>query len=309
MKIINCDDAVIEKIPNIMELVYQLFGEKDVTVFATLDEKDLGFIVRAEERCVFINNKGEYTLFTVDENDDLYAVGKKDYTVVFSDSLCFVSQDKESSLAIKPLAKPDEDDYDGMVRFLQYDKKNDVMCEIDYQQMYREHNGFAPIYSFHTKRIDRVYIDEKFEKKKERPGLLPRRAKYFSKMMFKEGELGYDICALKEFGLVEFLSKGPYQLVRDNEIVRYSKTYAIDFSGVYRDPWPFGKDYTEDDIKALIQQFGFESEIPEEFLTIYNGGDRTIQTIKEVVGLMKEVQPLLEKPENNRMCLILRAEK
>lgn len=309
MKIINCDEEVLSNLSNIMELVYSVFGDNDLAVFATLEGKNLGFIVRNGEKCMFINHEGKYTMFSVDENEELYAVGKKDYSVVFDSALCFVGNSKESSLVINELSQPDEDDYTGVVRFLQYDRETDTMCEINYQQMYREHNGRAPIYSFHTKLIDRAYIDEQYSKRKERPGLLPRRARYFSKTAFEEGEIGYDISAIKDYGLVEFLSKGSYNLIREREVVKYTKAFARGFDGSLRDPWPFGRQYTEGDVKEIIGQYGFATEIPDDFLRIYNGEDQTVEMVKELVRLMKELKPELEKEENHNKLMILRMEK
>lgn len=309
MKIINCDDEVIAQIPNIMNFVYEAFGEQDVAVFATLEDNKLGFIIRAGENCMFINYKGEQTYFSLNENEDLYAVGKDEYTVVFDSVLCFVNKDQESSLDLVQLSEPDEDDYTGMVRFLQHDRKTNTMCEINYQQMYREYNGQAPIYSFHTEKIDRAYITEDYDKQKDKTGLLSRKCHYFSKVVFKEGHIGYDISAIKDYGLFEFLSKGSYNLIREPEVEKYTKAIVRCSNGTLFDPWPFGREYSEKDVKEIIESHGFKSEIPEEYLRIYNGGDSTVQMAKELVRLMKELKPELEKPENSRMCLLLSMEK
>ena len=72
MKIIKCTDDVIQKLPNVLGLIYEVFGERDVVVFATLDKnKELGFVARVNEQCLYINNRGEYTLFALNNEEEL----------------------------------------------------------------------------------------------------------------------------------------------------------------------------------------------------------------------------------------------
>ena len=306
MKIIDCDDHVIEQLPNIMNLVYEIFGEKDIAIFAVLDGNDLGFIARVGEDCLFINNKGDYTLFKLNENEDLLAITTEQFVVYYGDVLCFVVGDKEYSVSINRNDELDEDGYDGLVEFRQYDKSKDIMCIINYQHMYRMRDGKVPIYGFHTKRLSQVYIDEEYSKKKLKScGFLPKTSKYYGSFSFNEGEIGYDIIAIKDYGLVSFLKRGAYDLIRESTIKSFSRCYTIDFSGNYRDIWPFGRIYTEDEIKEQIESYGFLSEIPTQMLEVYNDQSKDVELIKQLVLLMKEIKPLLSKPENSRKKLLL----
>ena len=74
---------------------------------------------------------------------------------------------------------------------------------------------------------------------------------------------------------------------------------------IYRDIWPFGRIYTEDEIKEQIESYGFLSEIPTQMLEVYNDQSKDVELIKQLVLLMKEIKPLLSKPENSRKKLLL----
>lgn len=311
MKIVNCDEEIIGHVAKISKILYAIYGEQDVIVFPTLEEGNkLGFISRLGELCAFINYKGEYTLFSLDENDDVLAVSKDGMTVVFGEVVKIIKDDKEYAIGIDKLDEVDMEGYDGCVTFTQYDKDQDVMCRLDYQQMYRDYDGRVPIYSYHTKKVNRAYIKENYSKPgTDRIGFLPRSDKFFDKMTFCAGELGYKITAFKEYGLYEFLTKGAYNLLRTNEVVRFAKVAAISGNGNYIELWPLDKGYTEDEILDLIKQYGFETEVPEELLTIYNGGNRDIQLVKELAKLMKELKPELDKEEHHDKCMILELRK
>lgn len=39
MEIVKCTDDIIQKLPNVLGLIYEIFGERDVIVFATLNKQ------------------------------------------------------------------------------------------------------------------------------------------------------------------------------------------------------------------------------------------------------------------------------
>lgn len=309
MKIVNCDQEIIDNIPKIMELLYNIFGEEDIELFATLDEtKKLGFIGRVRQNCVFINYKGEYTLFTLDEENKLLSVRENGYNVCFGEKTYLVDDNGVEHLVdIGPYPEIDEEGYDGCVIYKQYNPNSDVMCELRFQHNIRHVGDVIPIYYYHLKEIDTVYIDEKYNATPGyRAGLLPRRAKYFSKVAYEEGSIGYDLMAINDYGLLAFLLKGSYQLHREERPVRYVKSRYITREGNYGDTWPFAKQYTIDDIEALLKEYGFNKEIPSFMLDIHNQNDSTIKMIAGLVDEMNRVNGLLDKPENSNMRLTLK---
>ncbi len=311
MKIIKCTDDVIQKLPNVLGLIYSIFGDSDVVVFATLDkENNLGFVARVSDQCVFINHKGEYTLFGLNSDEELDRIRINGY-VAFMDDLYFTdASDKEYRLQMLPLSSPDTDGYDGYISFKQYDPSIDTFCEINYQQMYREVNGKAPIYGFRTQEIDGVYIDEKYNKSKGYiKGLpLPKRAKYYTKAAFEEGQMGYDWIKIKDYGLEEFLANRNIATGRNRE-VRYVKSSYVRLDGSYGDLWPFAHQMKREEIDEIIKGYGFLSEVPSLFIDIYNGSNYTLNEIQEIVAEMKAIRPILDTPEGADMGMTLSLSK
>lgn len=311
MKIIKCTDDVIQKLPNVLGLIYEVFGERDVVVFATLDKnKELGFVARVNEQCLYINNRGEYTLFALNNEEELDRIRIDGY-VAFMDNLYFTdSDDKEYVLEMSKLEIPDTDGYDGCIRFKQYDPKIDTFCEINYQQMYREVNGKAPIYGFRTQEIDGVYIDEKYKDSKGyfRGLPLPKRAKYYTKAAYNDGEMGYDWIKIKDYGLAEFLANRNITTGRDRE-VRYVKSSYVRLDGSYGDLWPFAHQMKREEIDEIIKSYGFLTEVPSVLLDIYNGSNYTLNEIQEIIAEMKAIRPVLDTLEGADMGMTLSLSK
>lgn len=221
-------------------------------------------------------------------------------------------KDKEYRVQMLPLVQPDTDGYDGCISYKQYDPESDTLCEINYQQMYREVDGKAPIYSFRTREIDGVYIDEEYTKSKGYiKGLpLPRRAKYYTKAAYEPGEIGHDLINIKDYGLVNFLSMANNIAVeREHRAVRYVKSSYTRMDGSYGDLWPFAHQMKREEIDEIIRSYGFTTEIPSLFIDVYNGYDYTVNAIQEITAEMKKLRPILENDAETDMCIALRLSK
>lgn len=306
VQIADIDEETLQKVPHVIELLYEIFGEKTIGLFAVLVDNELGFVGRDGGNCVYIHKNG-YNHFTLKENEEIGAIRKGKLEMYFGDDVYFVDENKiEQHLELCSFAEPDPDDYDGCVSYTQYNPKNDTSCEIRYQHMYREIGGRPIIYSFHTQKIDCLYINEEYTKKsKPRRGILPKRAKYYTKVEFDDREIGYKITGIREYGLMNFLERGPYELQMESNVIRYAKTQFIDSEGNYRDIWPLGEQLKTEEIIDLIGSYGFHTSIPEELIEIYNGRDDLINAILEIVQGMKEVsKELKEKEESERFAIL-----
>ena len=284
-KIIECDDDVVSKIPNVMNILYDVFGKEDIKMFAILSDDKLCFLARCENGCVYIDKDNNPIYFSVDEEDNLISVYIEPFQVYFSDNFYLIDENNhEHVLNFYSLPVPDDEGYTGCISYKQYDPQNDVLCELRYQQMYNE-GSFNKVYHFHTKVIDAVYIDEKYKNSKNyHVGLLPRRAKYFKSLKFDYEQIGYKLMAINEFGLTRVLHEGAYNLYKERDVKEQLKN---------------------EEIVDLIKQYGFNSEIPKDIIDIYNGENETVKLVKDLIDKVKEVKKELDKPENSRMCLTL----
>lgn len=306
IQITNIDSETLQEIPNVIELLYEIFGPKTIALFAVVVNNELGFIGRDGGNCVYIHKDG-YNNFTLDQNENLGALRKDGLEIFFGDDIYFVDENKiEQYVDLCSMSEPDQDEYDGYVSYKQYNSANDTLCEMRFQHMYREIDGKPIIYGYHTKKIDCLYIDEDYTKM-PRPtkGILPKRAKYYTKVEFDDDMIGYKMSVLREHGLAEFLEKGPYKLEKDRKLVRYAKTQLIDLDGNYRDFWPLGEQLKTEELLELIKSYGFRTELPYQLIDIYNGRDNLVNTIQEIVEQMKVVSKKAKENEETDQFAIL----
>lgn len=168
--------------------------------------------------------------------------------------------------------------------------------------MYYETNGYAPIYGIRTNEIDGVFIDENYTKaKKGLKGLpLPKEAKYYTKVAYSFGEIGYKWIKVKDCG---------DNSTEEERKVRYVKASYRRLDGTFGDLWPFAPQMKREEIENIIKSYGFKTEIPNLILNVYNGVDQTLKKVEQIVDEIKRVMPLLEESENANMCLTLRLSK
>ena len=306
VQIVEMTEELISNVPHVIELLYELYGAKTIGLFAVIVDDKLGFVGRLGADCVYIHDKG-YNRFTLNAKEELGAIGLDGLDVFFGDSIYFVSKDKiEHHIDLLPLSQIDTDDYDGCVSYKQYNPLNDTLCEIRYQHMYREIDGRPIIYSYHTKKIDCLYIDEDYTKKgTPNKGILPKRSKYYTKVEFDDDMLGYKLTGIREYGLLEFLEKGPYQLQMERNLIRYARTKYIGSDGNYHDFWPLGEQLKPDELEQLIKNYGFNIEPLWQMIEIYNGRSEIVDIIQSIVKEMKPISEDMKNIRDTNKCALL----
>lgn len=306
VQIINISEETLQNIPHIFERLYKLFGTKTIALLAVVVDNEIGFIGRDGGNCVYITKNGCYP-FTINLEEDLYYLEKDNFKLYFDNGLCIIDENNiEQHISLEKLDEPDNEEYDGTVSYRQYNPANDTLCEIRYQHMYREIDGRPIIYGYHTRKVDYLFIDEDYTKKgKIEKGVLPSRSKYYSRVEFDDDTLGYKLAGIREYGLLEFLEKGPYNLQMGREVVRYSKVKYIDDEGNYHDFWPLNEQIKNEDLEEMIKSYGFRTEIPWQLIEMYNGRDNILNTILEIVKQMKVISKEVKESDESSKVAIL----
>ena len=306
VQIIEITEDLLPKVPHVIELLYELYGAKTIGIFAVLVDGKLGFVGRDGANCVYIHDEG-YNRFTLNEQEELGALDIDEYDVFFGDEVFFVSKDgNEHYIELVQLSEVDQDDYDGYVSYKQYNPDNDTLCEIRYQHMYRQFEDRPNISGYHTKKIDCLYIDEQYAKKgSPNRGILPGRSKYYTKVEFDIDMIGYKLTGITEYGLLEFLSKGPYELQMENNLLRYARTAYIGRDGNYHDFWPLGEQLKVEELNELIKGYGFNLEPSSKIIEIYNGRNEFVDIIKSIVTEMKSISKVMKDNKATTKCALL----
>lgn len=305
--IVKCSEDVIDKIPSVMEHIYKVFGTKTIIVYAVLSDNNIGFIARDIYNFLYIKNEQNgysVTPFQIKEDGTVGMIKLDDNHFFFGNGDTYmVDKDKiEHGLGIRALKETDEDEYDGFVYYTQYNPANDTLCDINYQQMYREIEGRTPIYGYHTKKIDVLSIDEKYSKRgNKHAGILSRHSKYFSRYEFDSDQIGYKLVAIKDYGIFDVITQGAYNLQKEDSIIRYVKAFYSRKDGSFVDIWPLSSHVDTETLKSLISSYGFRTEIPRELLEVYNRDNRLVLEIQDLASQIKE----LGKCDDEEMCMIL----
>ena len=64
VQIVNIDADILQKVPHVIELLYEIFGAKTIGIFAVVVDNELGFVGRDNGNCVYIHKDG-YNHFTI----------------------------------------------------------------------------------------------------------------------------------------------------------------------------------------------------------------------------------------------------
>ena len=181
------------------------------------------------------------------------------------------------------------------MRFTQFNLDTRERATITFQHMYTEGKMVSP---FHTKKPFQVIFQSnvKITKKGEFKSSSKKQfiAKTFS---IYDDKLGYDIATIKDYGLSEFLEKGSYALQsNERNITRYYKILYVTDSLYAATGFPFTRQYTLEDMIAMLKERGFGYEIPQQYMDIYNGRDELLNEVKQLIEEIKKNIVFVDEP-------------
>ena len=301
MKVVYLGTDFMDGSDKYKKLMHDVFGDIEaIPLYGVFtDEGILDMFAKVGNNVLYIK-KGEKILisnFLVNDNYDIsnIALGEDEYSLSYNSARVVRNGLIQEHLSFVNNGD-DDDPYRGFVTYTQFDPEQDVECTLRY-----EHRNMMSeaererIYPYHLKDADYISIDEQTKAKPFDHGFLGKRHKYFARMNLDCESYDYDLVAIKEFGLGEFIHHGSYSLLKEPDIVRYSRGIYLDRNDLFRCVWPFGYPYKREEILELIRSHSFKTGIPQDLLDIYNGDN---QFVRFANGVMKEVKVLEEKGKN-----------
>ena len=311
MEIIRCDNEdMVRKVPNISSKLEKYFGDLDILLFVCInDENKIGFVGRRGNYCLYLDDQRQLP-FGIKENNKINFYNKGDYNVfpygyeeVDGDQPCCRSKD---GIMHSVISYPMEfDEYcNGAISYFQYSKDLDVLCEIRYRHFYNEKDGKSPIYGYYqNKKIESVYIDKEYSKNDiSKRGFMTKNNHHYELISFSDGMIGYKMIAISEYGLYDVLMNGSYNLLKDDTVNRYIKTFYVTEEGRPLEMmWPFCKFIKEEDILKEIESYGFGVKVPELLIDLYNGKDKDVILIEDLIKLMDKV---IKENDNTKFMLL-----
>lgn len=294
IKVKEMSELEMHKYGVIFQCVFDLFNDFEGVYFKIEVNGQEKILQRKDNLCVLYTLEDEktvsYEMFSLDEEYNVSQAGFDDYELTMYGDL-FTVQERNSSIVqslklYKRTDGVDNDGYDGLIIFVQYDIKKKTRITLTYQQIFDKENS---IYYYAKERMPLQVVIEYG--------------------VFVNDEVGYTLTAMNEYGLLNVLKNGSYNLLREDRTVRYVKSLFIDFKGNYRDAWPFTNLLKAEEIESLIKKYKFNTRIPDFIISLYNGENKDVLLIQEIVEKVRLLEKELLQPENSRMCLTLKFEE
>ena len=232
------------------------------------------FVYQDDELYMFFHTVGiektEYTMFATDTKGRIAQIALTDYEVELFENSDAVFRNRKTGIVqslslVERTGYTDDDGYNGVVEFLQYDQKRDIRVRYTYRHMM---NTEKKIFGMCLETPTSIAL-------KGRNGLhkLPflRMGNLYVKdtISVYENPIRYHAVAILEYGVKEVLQKGALQTVQEYELSRYRKMIAS-FDGNASFLPPIGKLYTLEEVEQQIKLLGFETEVPSFLLSFYN---------------------------------------
>jgi hypothetical protein len=266
-----------------MSLLFEIYGESTLTLYAVCDKEKLSFLVLGKQGNLYIDENG-YKAFTSDNANNIVFYKGKNYDVFFDGDIVTFRDSRGFAYGLSfTKLENEEEGYTGEVIFNQYNPFDDSFCQTSYHQMYNEIDGKAPIYSYHTKEPTGVYLENKRSKNKIKFGLVPNSIQSYNMYTFDRDTIGYDRMLIHDYGLIKFLSTNKYSLERTGKIQKYIKCRFV-FGDKFYDGWPFPSIHEKSEVLDLVRQKEFLISIPEEMIEFYNGYNYDLNNLRSVMN-------------------------
>lgn len=234
------------------------------------------------------NGKIVFSSFIVNENYEVISITKGDKQINVGDNYVYtISEDykHEALVLYKNDRLPDfEIDSNGIVEYMQYDKKNDVRVLVRYN--HNIYGNSMQIYPYHLDMPYYLSMESKVSKRDRGLKFLGWKDSFYRfDFNVYENRWQYDIAVLKDCGIGALWSDNNSSLLRE-----FSKYYRVLFQvGDYVTitSFPLGRQYDREHINKMIMELGFNVEIPNYLLGLYNGKKDLLAEKQQVADLYK----------------------
>ena len=281
---------------NIFNCVGKLFGDY-VGVYFKLVVDGVDYILQRRDN-VFVlyhvSEQGEvnYDMFTVDEEYNVNYAILDDFQVRDEDGNKMIVRHNSSIIEYLSLVHREErdvDGYDGFVQYVQFDQEKDVKLMLIYQQRYNER---GEVYGYHVNKLPFQITIQKGLVARQNGSIVPVRTTRYIRGNINESEHPYlyNMAVIKEYGLVEFIEKGPYAVQKDDQMVRYYKVLGQTKEGVAVTAFPFGTQYKFEDFSPMFEKYGFANKIPCDLIKLRNGENDELRKYEAIAAYMKEIE-------------------
>lgn len=298
MEIVKLEPTVFQQYPNLMNILYRTYKEEPFIMYGVMEQGVLNLICKSKNNVFYIENgeKIDVSNFHINENYEIvsFAEGDMQYSLNGGTAIAIRNGMEESLALVNEM--DDDDPMKGNVVYTQYNPDKDIECELHFSHRSLLTTDVRErIYGYLLKNIQFVCINEEAKKKPFKHGFTSKKHQYYANLTVDSDSYDYELVALKEFGLFEYLHKGATSLLESDEVVRFSKGWYLTRSDECKFMWPLGMPYKQDSIIKWISDYGFSSNVPNDLISVYNGDHELLRRVSSILRDMKELDQDKEK--------------
>ena len=286
----------VQKYQPIFQACYELFQSVNGVYYKINIDGEEKILHRVENLFTIFEldeNVVGYQMFTVDDNYQVADVAFDDYEM-HPQGNRRVFQRREDGMTecldfFERPNGPDNEGYNGMICYVQYNPTNDMRVMIMYQQ--NIYNNKTKIYEFHTRVPFQIKI-EKHVLLRDKGVKLPFCSKTYIKRTFdyRDEPLFYTLATLKDYGVGATIGQDVVSLQGSNDITRYYRELFITKNYQAISLFPFCNQYKIEEIKEYLESLGFNTSIPKLLVDYHNNELPEIRTYQELSDLLKPIE-------------------
>ena len=286
----------VQKYQPIFQACYELFQSVNGVYYKINIDGEEKILHRVENLFTIFEldeNVVGYQMFTVDDNYQIADVAFDDYEMhPQGDRRVFQRREDGMTECLDFFERPngpDNEGYNGMICYVQYNPTNDMRVMIMYQQ--NIYSNKARIYEFHTRVPFQIKI-EKHVLLRDKGVKLPFCSKTYIKRTFdyRDEPLFYTLATLKDYGVGATIGQDVVSLQGSNDITRYYRELFITKNYQAISLFPFCNQYKIEEIKEYLESLGFNTSIPKLLVDYHNNELPEIRTYQELSDLLKPIE-------------------
>ncbi len=299
----------IKKYQPIFQACYDLFQNVDGVYYKISINEEEKILHRNENLFTIFEleeNVVNYQMFAIDENYQVSDIAFDDYEMHTQNNRKVFQSRKDGMTECLDLFErpngPDNDGYNGMICYVQYNPTNDMRVMIVYQQ--NIYNNKTKIYEYHTRVPFQIKI-EKHVLARDKGIKLPFCSKTYIKRTFdyRDEPTYYKLATMKEFGIEAAISQNVVSLQGSINITRYYRELLISKNYQAISLFPFCNQYKIEDLNNYLESYGFKTSIPKLLMDYHNDELPEVKIYQELANLMKEVEETKDYTDGSPVVL------
>ena len=300
VKLVDITDEDLVKYDSIFKYAEFLYGWNDTDAKKIVDGNKESLLFCYHPMYMIFSygedKKIEFKSCVADDNGKIISLTMDDYQVNLSDNAVYLIDENGRHQSIQLLRNQENPNFEvsanGLLTYMQYDSKKDVRLVIRYDQDVYGNNG--RVYTDYLKNPFYISVESKPKLRDKGLVFMGRKDAYY-RLDFDvwNNKWQYDLSTIGEYGIGAVRASDTISLHGgEKEFSRYYKQLFSVGSYISVTSFPFGRAYKDKDIDFIIEELGFNKNIPSYVGKIFNNRDVLARDFQAVVDEYLKLNPI-----------------